>query len=83
MHAGTSFGRDDGFGRRRLRGVLRVWPPFAERGKARRSKRADEPCHRLMTNETPGIERVQEVHATLVYILWDLIHIALGEDDVI
>ena len=30
-----------------------------------------------------SIHRIQEVHATLVHIAWDLIHIALGEDDVI
>ena len=30
-----------------------------------------------------SIHRIQEVHATLVHIVWDLIHIALGEDDVI
>lgn len=30
-----------------------------------------------------SIHRIQEVHATLVHIAWDLIHIALGADDVI
>ncbi len=30
-----------------------------------------------------SIHRIQEVHATLVHVAWDLIHIALGEDDVI
>ncbi len=30
-----------------------------------------------------SIHRIQEVHATLVHIAWDLIHIALGEEDVI
>ena len=30
-----------------------------------------------------SIHRIQEVHATLVHLAWDLIHIALGEDDVI
>lgn len=30
-----------------------------------------------------SIHRIQEVHATLVHVVWDLIHIALGEDDVI
>jgi D-sedoheptulose 7-phosphate isomerase len=30
-----------------------------------------------------SIHRIQEVHATLVHIVWDLIHIALGEEDVI
>lgn len=30
-----------------------------------------------------SIHRIQEVHATLVHVAWDLIHIALGEPDVI
>jgi D-sedoheptulose 7-phosphate isomerase len=30
-----------------------------------------------------SIHRIQEVHATLVHILWDLIHLALGAEDVI
>lgn len=29
-----------------------------------------------------SIHRIQEVHATVVHILWDLVHIALGEEDV-
>lgn len=30
-----------------------------------------------------SIHRIQEVHATLVHIAWDLIHLALGAEDVI
>jgi D-sedoheptulose 7-phosphate isomerase len=30
-----------------------------------------------------SIHRIQEVHATLVHVAWDLIHMALGEEDVI
>ncbi len=30
-----------------------------------------------------SIHRIQEVHATLVHIVWDLVHIALGEEDVV
>jgi len=30
-----------------------------------------------------SIQSIQEVHATLVHIAWDLIHLALGEEDVI
>jgi len=30
-----------------------------------------------------SIHRIQEVHATLIHILWDLIHVAIGEEDVI
>lgn len=30
-----------------------------------------------------SIHRIQECHVTLLHILWDLIHVALGEEDVI
>ena len=30
-----------------------------------------------------SIHRIQEVHATLVHIAWDLIHLVLGAEDVI
>ncbi len=30
-----------------------------------------------------SIHRIQEVHATLVHIAWDLIHVALGAEDVV
>jgi D-sedoheptulose 7-phosphate isomerase len=29
-----------------------------------------------------SIHRIQEVHATVVHIIWDLVHIALGAEDV-
>ena len=30
-----------------------------------------------------SIHRIQEVHATMIHVLWDMIHVALGEEDVI
>lgn len=30
-----------------------------------------------------SIHRIQECHTTLLHVLWDLVHVALGEDDVI
>jgi len=30
-----------------------------------------------------SIHRIQEVHATLIHVLWDMIHVAIGEEDVI
>ena len=30
-----------------------------------------------------SIHRIQEVHATLIHVLWDLVHVSLGEEDVI
>jgi uncharacterized Zn finger protein len=29
-----------------------------------------------------SIHRIQKVHATAVHIVWDLVHMALGEEDV-
>ena len=29
-----------------------------------------------------SIHRIQEAHATAVHIIWDLVHIALGAEDV-
>ena len=30
-----------------------------------------------------SIHRIQETHVALYHVLWDLVHVALGEDDVI
>ena len=30
-----------------------------------------------------SIHRIQEVHSTLIHAMWDMIHVALGEEDVI
>jgi D-sedoheptulose 7-phosphate isomerase len=30
-----------------------------------------------------SIHRIQEVHTTLIHVVWDLIHVAIGEEDVI
>jgi D-sedoheptulose 7-phosphate isomerase len=30
-----------------------------------------------------SIHRIQEVHATLIHVMWDMVHVALGEEDVI
>src|SRR5262252_10488303 len=30
-----------------------------------------------------SIHRIQEVHSTLIHVLWDMIHVAFGEEDVI
>lgn len=35
------------------------------------------------TVPTFSIHRIQEVHTTLLHIVWDLVHVALGEEDVI
>jgi D-sedoheptulose 7-phosphate isomerase len=30
-----------------------------------------------------SVHRIQEVHATLIHVLWDLVHMSLGQEDVI
>jgi D-sedoheptulose 7-phosphate isomerase len=30
-----------------------------------------------------SIHRIQECHVTLLHVVWDLIHVAMGEEDVI
>lgn len=35
------------------------------------------------TVPTFSIHRIQETHTTLLHIVWDLVHVALGEEDVI
>ena len=30
-----------------------------------------------------SIHRIQEVHTTLLHVLWDMVHVKLGEEDII
>ena len=30
-----------------------------------------------------SIHRIQEIHATMIHVVWDMVHVALGEEDVI
>ena len=45
--------------------------------------RLAETAHYALVVPSYSIHRIQEVHATLVHIAWDLIHMELGEEDVI
>jgi D-sedoheptulose 7-phosphate isomerase len=45
--------------------------------------RMPELCEHCFTVPSFSIHRIQEVHATLLHILWDLIHVLRGEEDVI
>jgi len=45
-----------------------------------RSKDVAEYC---LTVPSFSIHRIQEVHTTLLHILWDMVHVALGEEDII
>lgn len=40
-------------------------------------------CDYCFTVKTWSIHRVQETHTVLLHLLWDLVHVSLGEDDVI
>jgi D-sedoheptulose 7-phosphate isomerase len=40
-------------------------------------------CDFCFTVKTWSIHRVQETHTTLLHLLWDQVHIAMGEDDVL
>jgi D-sedoheptulose 7-phosphate isomerase len=40
-------------------------------------------CHHCFTVKSWSIHRVQETHTTLLHLLWDQVHVAMGEDDVL
>ncbi len=40
-------------------------------------------CDHCFVVPTWSIHRVQEVHTVLVHLIWDQVHVALGEDDVL
>jgi D-sedoheptulose 7-phosphate isomerase len=40
-------------------------------------------CDHLFVVRSFSIHRVQETHGVLLHVLWDLIHVALGEEDVL
>jgi D-sedoheptulose 7-phosphate isomerase len=45
--------------------------------------RMPELCDHCFTVPSFSIHRIQETHETLLHILWDLIHVIRGEEDVI
>ncbi len=45
--------------------------------------RMPEICDYCFTVPSFSIHRIQETHETLLHILWDLIHVIRGEEDVI
>ena len=42
-----------------------------------------EVCDYCFTVKTWSIHRVQETHTVLLHLLWDQLHVAMGEDDVL
>jgi len=45
--------------------------------------RMPEVCDYCFTVKSWSIHRIQETHTVLLHLLWDLVHVASGEDDVI
>jgi D-sedoheptulose 7-phosphate isomerase len=45
--------------------------------------RLESIAEHCLTVPSFSIHRIQEVHSTLIHVLWDMIHVALGEEDVI
>lgn len=45
--------------------------------------RMPEACDYCFTVPSFNIHRIQETHETLLHVMWDLIHVIRGEDDVI
>ncbi len=45
--------------------------------------RMPDVCEHCFVVRTWSIHRVQETHTILLHLLWDLVHVALGEDDVL
>ena len=61
----------------RDRGLLTIG--FAGRDGAR----MPDACDHCFVVRTWSIHRVQETHTLLLHLLWDLVHVAMGEDDVL
>ena len=40
-------------------------------------------CTHCFVVKSFSIHRIQETHVALYHIVWDLVHVALGEDDVL
>ena len=45
--------------------------------------RLPEVCDWCFTVRSWSIHRIQEAHTALLHVLWDLVHVVLGEDDVL
>jgi len=69
--------------------VLRALKKSRERGlltigfAGRDGARMPDVCEHCFVVRTWSVHRVQETHTLLLHLLWDLVHVALGEDDVL
>lgn len=75
--SGASANVNRALARARERGLLTVG--FAGRD----GGRMPDLCDHCFVVKTWSIHRVQEVHTILLHLLWDQVHVALGEDDVL
>jgi D-sedoheptulose 7-phosphate isomerase len=70
-------------------GVLRALATARELGlvtvgfAGRDGGRMPELCDHCFTVPSFSIHRIQETHGTLLHILWDLVHLARGEEDLL
>jgi len=75
--SGASANVNRALARARERGLLTIG--FAGRD----GGRMPDLCDYCFVVKTWSIHRVQEVHTILLHLLWDQVHVALGEDDVL
>lgn len=75
--SGASANVNRALARARERGLLTIG--FAGRD----GGRMPDLCDHCFVVKTWSIHRVQEVHTILLHLLWDQVHVALGEDDVL
>jgi len=45
--------------------------------------RMPEACHHCFTVPSFSTHRIQEAHATLLHVVWDLVHVIRGQEDVL
>ena len=75
--SGSSANVNRALKRSRERGLLTIG--FAGRDGGQMT----EVCEYCFTVRTWSIHRVQETHTALLHLLWDQLHVAMGEDDVL
>jgi D-sedoheptulose 7-phosphate isomerase len=75
--SGASANVNRGLRRARERGLLTIG--FAGRD----GGQMPDFCDHCFTVKTWSIHRIQETHTLLLHLLWDQVHVALGEDDVL
>lgn len=66
-----------GLGAAREMGMLTVGFTGRDGGRVRSA------CEHVFVVESFSIHRIQETHQTLLHVLWDLVHVARGEEDVL